>query len=133
MAAALELFVGALPGLMTATLSNTFGLRVAEAASPAATGRDRVTVPPQLPIAFAVTQELWSAAAPERATMAATRPRATVARYDDVTVVQAGLFPLVLTLTADPGADVGDVLAALPELLTALEPVRAAAEGFGGS
>mmetsp|Transcript_12963 Transcript_12963/g.35560 ORF Transcript_12963/g.35560 Transcript_12963/m.35560 type:complete len:143 (-) Transcript_12963:12-440(-) len=55
-------------------------------------------------------------------------PKASVAFYDHMLLVQIDNCPLVLTLVGAPDANVGSILAKVPELTRALEPVRAKAD-----
>lgn len=54
--------------------------------------------------------------------------KASVAFYDHMVLVQIDNCPLVLTLVGAPDANVGDILARVPELTRALEPIRAKAD-----
>jgi len=55
--------------------------------------------------------------------------RAAVAMYDDYSLIQLAFAPLVVSVIAAPDANVGVLLhSALPALVRALEPLRAAAE-----
>lgn len=142
--ALLDQFIEAYPEVEHVVLGNSFGTTIASASAPAAK-------PSTLPLGglcaaiFGVTAETIDK-------LGAAKTRNVVAHYADFTLLQFSAFPLVLAITVAPDADPDailevrsgllaalgpsacvtrgflPVLQAAPALLTAFEPLRAAAE-----
>lgn len=109
----------AAPGVRHVGVSNSYGLPVFGVC---ASGHEAsASFSADAAVTFGVCAE-----ALER--LCAGKLAATVTAGAGETLVQRALFPLVLTLVLEPGADVDAALHALPALAAVLEPVRAAAE-----
>ena len=103
------------------SVSNTLGLPILTVLSPLAPPLSASVDAPLLGIALASVADLLDHAIP------ASRTSATVAKFQHCTIVQTPLFPLILSLVAEPHADVDACQRALIALARELEPMRLAA------
>lgn len=120
-AAAAGAVIASVRGVEHVLVSRATGLLIFRLSAEAA------TFPSASTEAVAATVLARTAEALDKGVMGSTR--SALAMYEDYSLIQMAFPPLVLSVIAAPDANVGVLLhAALPALVRALEPLRAAAE-----